>query len=137
MADLTKTIDAVLAQDEQGAPTPILQPNGEPYRAEDGSDATVTFLGPESKRVRAAIAANTRRLMRARKQKFDDADLRANRVEIAIAASTAWHGWTADGAELPCTPENLRVLYRADHILQQAEAAINGHADFFTTSSTD
>lgn len=137
MADLTRSIDATLAQEEEGAVVELNQPNGEPYRAADGSPATVTVVGRESKRVRAAIAANTRRLLRSKKGKMDETDLRANRVEAAVAAITDWHGWEADGIAAPCTPENVRQLLRADHLLEQVEVAIHGHADFFSTNSTD
>ena len=137
MADLTKTIDGVIAQDETGAAVPITDQTGEPLLAADGSPATVTVLGRESKRVRAAVSANTSRMLRGRKAKLDAADIRANRVAVAIAAVTGWHGFEVDGADAPCTEDNLRAFFRAEYTLEQVESAISGHADFFTTSSTD
>jgi hypothetical protein len=133
--DITKQLDQVIAQDDEGSEQIIYQKNGEPYVGIDGKPATITVVGTESKRVRAALDANDRRAIRGRRQQTTPEDMRENRVNVAVAGSIAWRGWDDGTQDIPCTPENLRKLYRADHILQQVEAAITRHADFFATSS--
>lgn len=123
---------------EQGATVTIYQLNGEPYLAPDGSECTVTVVGPESKRVKAARKANTQKAFNKRRLKLDAEMVERNRVTLAAAAVVDWHGWTVEvegkdvAAEL--TPENLHVLLSYDHILEQVEAAVQDHADFFTTA---
>ena len=97
--------------------------------------STISFVGMESKRVRAALEANDRRGLRQRRRELTPEDIRENRVSVAIAGSVAWRGWDDGETNLACTPENLRAVFRAEHILQQAEQHIARHADFFATSS--
>lgn len=133
--DITKQLDDVIAQDDQGVEQIIYQKNGEPYRGLDGMPSTITFVGTESQRVRAALEANDRRGLRMRRQQLTPDDMRENRLSVAIAGAIAWRGWDDGKQDIPCTPENLRRLFRADHILQQAEQHITRHADFFANSS--
>jgi hypothetical protein len=136
MPDIQRTIDTVLAADEQPATVTIYQPDGEPYLAGDGSPATMDVLGAESKKVRAAQDKNLRRYVRSRGRGQHEADIaRQGRVERATAAVVAWHGWEIDGQPAPCTPEHLETVFRAQHILEQVEEAITEHARFFTKSS--
>jgi hypothetical protein len=75
-------------------------------------------------------------MLRSRSVKLEPEDLRRNRIELAAAAVVDWHGWETNGLTFLCTPENVRLLFRqAEHILEQVEAAINSHSDFFTDSS--
>jgi hypothetical protein len=130
--DITTQLDDIIAQDEEGVVTPIYQKNDEPYLAPDGTPCTMTILGAESKRVTKATEATQRRLGRRRKQ--EDA-VQVMRVERAIASVTAWHGWTEGDRPAECTPDNLRKVCRAQHILVQIELARDGHADFFAKTS--
>lgn len=130
--DITTQLDSIIAQDEEGVVTVIYQKNDEPYLAPDGSPCTMTLVGAEAKRVTKATEAVQRRLGRRGKQ--EDA-VTQMRVERAIAAVIGWHGWTAGDQPAACTPENLRIVCRAQHILVQIETARDGHADFFATPS--
>lgn len=128
-------LDAVIAQDEEGSVIPINQKNGEPYMGADGSPSTITVVGSESKRYRQAKDAIQRRNLRSRASKVEPADLLRNRIELAAAAVIAWNGWEEEGKPYPCTPENVKRLFRADHIFEQVEMGIFAHADFFGKSS--
>lgn len=134
--DISK-IDATIAQDEEGVVVPIFAKNGEPDLASDGSQTTITVLGAESKQYRRAQDAQTRKMLRARRNKLEPDDLRANRIELAAAAVTDWHGIENDGQPFPCTPENVKAVLRAQYVLEQIEAGIAGHADFFGSNSTN
>ena len=133
--DLTN-LDAEIAKDETGAVIPINQKNGDAYRAADGTPATVTVVGSESKRYKDARNLITKRAINLRRQKMDPADLERNRIDLAVAAIIDWSGWEIGGKVAECTPQNIRQLLRADHILEQVEAGIVGHADFFSTPSS-
>lgn len=130
MADI-KEVEQQIANDEEGAVVPIFQKNGDPYLAADGSQASVTVVGSESKRYRLARDNATRKMMRRRMSKLEPDDLRKLRVEQASAGVIAWHGWEKDGKPFPCEPASVELLCRADHILEQIEEGIQKHADFF------
>jgi len=137
MADITKIKDEI-AQDEVGTPIPINQKNEEPYLAPDGSPCTIDVLGSDAKKVKAATDVADRRLLRMKRTKMEPADMRARRIAIASAAVTGWSGWTygADNTPFPCTPDNVKALLQADHILRQVEAGIAEHSDFFSPASS-
>lgn len=129
MADVLKIQDEI-AQDEKGAVIPIAQKNGEPYLGADGAQSTITVLGFDSKKVKTAKDAVQRRAIRSRK-KPDLGDFARNRVDLAAAAVVEWSGWESGTEAFPCTPDNIRSMLGADHILEQVEAGVAGHADFF------
>jgi hypothetical protein len=126
-----------VAQDEEGAVLPVEGKDGEPYTAADGTPCTITVVGSESKRMRAAVDRQTRRVLRNQRTKMDPDALRTNRIELAAAAVVAWHGFEDEaGTDVPCTPENVtEVLGAADHVLEQVEAGVRRHASFFAKSS--
>lgn len=122
------------AQDEEGAVIEIMDKNGEPYTASDGSAVTITVRGLHAKAVRAAMDANQRRLLKAGRRKLEPSDIQRNRIEQAAAAVVEWRGWEANGEPFPCTPENVRALLGTPWILDQVEAGIESHAGFFVKS---
>lgn len=131
--DITTQLDSIIAQDEEGVVTVFYDKNDDPYLAPDGTPCTMTILGAEAKRVAKATEKAQRKIGRDR-GKQENA-IQFMRVERAIAAVTDWHGWTAGDQPAACTPENLRIACKAQHILVQIEAARDGHADFFTNPS--
>lgn len=133
--DINK-IQVEVAKDENGVVVPINQKNGEPYVGADGKPATVTVVGSESKRYRAARDAISRKMLRGRRSRLEPEDLMRNRVDMAAAGVIDWSGWESNGKPAPCTPENVKaLLLAADHILEQVESGISEHADFFANSS--
>lgn len=131
------TLKQAVAQDEEGAVITIEGKDGEEYTAADGSPMTITVVGSESKRIRAVVDRQTKRVFRQQRRQVTPELLRANRIELAAAAVTAWHGVEDDdGNAIPCTPENVaEVLNAADHVLEQVEAGVRRHASFFSNSS--
>lgn len=130
------TISQEIEQDEEGVTITIFKKNEDPYLAADGSEATMTVLGTDAKQVRAVRDRQTRRYLKNQKKKRTPEDLRRNRIELATAAVKAWHGWEdADGAPLPCTPQNVARLLKYDHVLAQIEEASEAGASFFESSS--
>lgn len=132
--DVSK-LDAIIAEDEEGTAIPINQKNGDPYLGADGKPSTITVLGSESKKYRQAKDAIQRRNLRSRATRPEPSDLLKNRIELASAVVVSWSGWEDKGQPYPCTPENVKNLFRADHILEQVESGIFAHADFFVKSS--
>ena len=134
--DIEQQLAEVIAEDEQPAVVTIYQPDGEPYRAADGSEATMSLLGSESKKVRQAQDRALRRLIRQRSRGQNEVEeARQNRIEVATAALVAWHGWEIGGKPAVLTAENAAKVFRVQHILQQVEEVVSGHARFFKSNS--
>lgn len=131
------TVKAAVARHEDGAVVEVMDELGEPYLAADGSQSTITVLGSESKRYRDVQAKIRKRTLRDRRGALTADEVRANRVELASAVVTAWHGWEDDeGAPIPFSVENVAALLAsAEHVLEQVEVGIHQHASFFGTSS--
>ena len=135
MADL-QLVTKQIEQDEQGTVIVVEQRGGEMYRAADGTPSTITVLGSESKTYRARRDAFYRELA---KQEGEH-DPQYSRLCIAACAVSAWHGWEANGVDLPCTEANVRALLTVEHILAQVEQAAAKGSGFFgggSPSSSD
>ena len=130
-----KKLDELVAADEEGAVVIIYQRNGDPYLAADGSESTMTVLGSESKKYKAAKRNTTKRMLNRRRTMLEPEDIERNRINQAVAGVVDWHGWDDGKKDLACTPEDVAKVLKHDHILEQVEAAIMGHADFFTQNS--
>jgi len=122
-------------QDDTPVTIPIYQKDGDPYLAADGTPATIDVVGSEAKRYEAARTQITKNMLRSRRTRVEPEDLQRNRITMAAAAVTGWHGWENGSEPLPCNEENVRMLLGIEHILDQVEAGIAAHADFFKQSS--
>lgn len=132
-----KQVREQAARSERVADIPIVAPDGSPYLAQDGTPATIGVYGPESKKYYAARDALTQKLIRQNSKKLTPQALRQQRIEQAAAVVARWHGWEDDeGKDIRCDEANVIELLRTDHILEQVEAGIHGHADFFANSSS-
>lgn len=134
MADLS-SIDQIVSAAEQSVTGVIYQPNGDPYLAPDGTECTISVQGKESKAYRRARDMILRRGLRSRKANIEPHEVRQNRVDQAAAVFTGWHGWTEGERILECAPEYVKRWLAHDHLLEQAEALIEGHASFFSKNS--
>ena len=135
-----KDIEKVVESQEEVVDITIRDPSGEPYRAKDGSPATIGVVGSESKTYKAAAALEARRMRNAALSGLDDEARARSRVNRAVAAVKRWHGWDDGKKELDCTPENVRALLSApaaEHILDQVERGVHGHALFSGSGSSD
>ena len=129
-------INAVLDQEEREAVVTIYQKNGDAYKGLDASDATMTVVGSESKRVRDARDTLQKRLLNTRRLKLSPEEIRRNRIHTAAAGVTTWAGWDDGKVDVECTPENVRSVLKLEHILEQIESAIAEHSDFFDSPSS-
>lgn len=134
MADIGE-VQVAAEREAQGAVVPIVKKNGDPYKAKDGSPSTISVVGSESEQYRKAQMTRQRRRLRSRRTNIEPEDLRADRIAIAAACVTEWHGWEENGKPMECTPDNARRLLGYEHILEQVEAGIERHADFFDSNS--
>jgi len=130
-----KDLDKLVAADEEGVTITIYQKTGAPYLAADGTESTMTVLGSESKKYKAAQRQVTDRIVKRRRATVNVDDLERNAVFLAASAVIDWHGWESGAKTLPCTPENVQMLLRVVHIREQVEEAIRGHSDFFSALS--
>jgi len=128
-------LDKETEQDEEGAAVPIFQRGGDPYLAADGTPATITVLGSESKKYKAGKRAATKKMLRSYGSHVEPEDVERNAISLAAAAVIDWHGWEANGQPVPCTPENVKVLLSRDHILTQVQLGIDRHSSFFAKAS--
>jgi hypothetical protein len=134
-----KDVEAGFAQQENAIPITIHQLDGEPYRALDGTPATISVVGEESKRVRAYEEQRRERVRRGLSAFGAEAEHEA-RVDRAVAAVVDWHGWDDGENPIECTPANVRALLAApaaDHVLRQVERGMGAHGVFSRASSGD
>jgi putative IMPACT (imprinted ancient) family translation regulator len=134
MADISAAVQNAELSEQEATGT-IYQPGGDAYLAPDGkTECTITVLGKESTLYRRADDAITRRALRSGRALTPE-ELRQNRIDRAAAVVTRWYGWEMDGQPAECERDNVRKLLRVQHILEQVEALIEGHAAFFRKSS--
>lgn len=82
---------------------------------------TIDIYGPNSPRVKRLLAPQRARYMQAafnsqsrKGVKITPDELlleEEENLEIAVAATRGWSGWTMNGEAFPCTAENARQLY--------------------------
>jgi hypothetical protein len=132
MADIGE-VAAAVEQDEEVADIPIYQKNGDPYLGADGSPSTVGVIGSESKEYNRALDKIARKGMRRGVPSAEET--RDRRIDLAAAAVKRWSGWESGGKPFDFSPKNVKHLLGAQHILEQVEAGISRHADFFERGS--
>lgn len=136
MASL-KDITASVEAHEKGVPIPIYDANAEPYLALDGTPATITVLGAESRKLRKAQEDYDRE--RRKKHPFGSpGDGSDHELEKIVMAVVDWHGWDDGKKDLPCTPENVRAILgapEAEHILRQVRRGVQAHGLFSKRAS--
>ena len=130
--DVSK-IDEEIAHDEDSVAIPINKKNGDPYVGANGEDATISVTGVDAKKYKKVRDRIQKKNLN-RSGKMETAELMKNRVDLAVAGSTGWSGWEANGASWEFNDENLRTLISKEHILEQVERGIKNHADFFAKS---
>jgi len=132
-------IQALVERDDEGAVVPIFKKNGDPYLGMDGEPSTFTVVGSESKLYRGAKHAHMRRLQkRARRSgglTETPEQMAKDSRELIAAAVIAFSGWDDGKKELPFTPENVKELLVFDHIFEQVNVGVQGHADFSSAGS--
>jgi hypothetical protein len=133
-----KTLNKLIARDNEPVTITIYQPNGDPYLAADGSESTMDVVGAESELYRKAERRQQRRLFK--RARLSQANIKpeeaeAEAIELCASGVVAWHGWEDDGKPWKCEHANVKLLLGVKHIFDQVNAGINGHASFFEKSS--
>lgn len=136
MADFS-AIQEASKLDERVADIPIYQKNGDPYLAADGTPATIGVTGSDAKAYKLEKQNVQRELIRQGKKQMEPADIERRRIRMASAAIQRWHGWEANGKPFDCTKDNAKALLSIEHILEQVEEGITGHASFFTSAAVN
>lgn len=129
-----KKIPETVAQEDQPAVVPIMQPDGKtPDTASDGSPTTISIVGAYSSIYREREAA----WQAAQAETATEVTRDAFRVESVAWSVVDWHGIESDGAPLDCTPENVRaVLAQAPWVCDRLVIAFNNRRRFFTVASS-
>lgn len=133
-----KGLEKIAEQANEGVTITIYQPDGEPYRGLDGEPATVTVVGSESKRMKQARRAQQRRMIQRARMNVGSLSPEDSEREalLQVAAGViAWTGWDDGKKDLPCETEFLVSVLEHDHIFEQVNGAIQGHAAFFAKGS--
>lgn len=130
-------VSAGVTQANKPASMKVIQPDGHFYKSSKGEPCTLLFVGTDSDRFRETREEVQRRNLAEQKEEIDvTKDTIRNREDLSVGAIVGWSGWEDDDDnELPCTPENVRALLKADHILQQVWKNIFAHRSFFSDSS--
>lgn len=133
-----KKLQELVDRENEGIEVTIYDKSGSAYKATDGSDVTVTVVGSESKAYRDAQRRQQRKLIkraRVRGSEISPEELESDAIELAASAIVKWHGWESGGKPLAFTPENAKAILSVQHIFDQVNGAIQGHAAFFERSS--
>ncbi len=118
-------------KENEGVVVPLVRRDEEPDLASDGTRASFTMLGRDSKKVRAVMDRQQREFAKQRGS-IDPDKIMANRIEVAVAACVAWSGIEDDGKPFALTPENAKLVFSDRHYLEQAESGVFQHARFFS-----
>lgn len=131
-------LKAQVATNEEGLTFPALGPDNEPFIAADGTETTWTVVGNQSNARKKAEDAESRRMLMAGRAQVQPADLRARRLNLAVACVTGFHGWEDDnGQAIPFNAHNVREILSADESqLRQVEEKIEQHSAFLSKRST-
>jgi hypothetical protein len=136
--DIHEQIEAAKSED-QGKAFHVRGADGKPAFHGEGPDrkpVTITVAGTHSERVRRKDREIRRRKIR--QGTFTLEQAHDNAIELAVAATIGWDGFTSRGAPLPCTPANVEQLYRGcPWIFDDAQEAMNDHAGFFEKPSPE
>lgn len=89
---------------------------GEILKQPDGSVVSITVAGPDGERCRKQNRIATKKALEILGQGREQTEEEENDEEIDMLAALtlSWAGISisSDGADLPCTPENAKMLYR-------------------------
>jgi hypothetical protein len=139
MLDLT-TLDTATAADA-GSIMEVLHPTtGAVLTHEGGKAVTITLAGQDSARYQGAARASRNRRLKAqqsgRRVQISAEEMENDGIETIVSCTLGWDGIGVDGAPLPFSPDNARMLYkRLPWLLEQADAFISDRANFLKASA--
>lgn len=129
--------DALAVDVTSAVPVTIVHPKTrQPLRDENGKEAYIELLSPDSPEVQKVQKNAINKRLKARGRATMTADeLEAERAETLVAATKGWYLIALNGAvlDVPVTPENARTLYtdsRFAWIREQVSEAFDERATF-------
>lgn len=107
----------------------------------EATPVTITVLGADSEtfrdKQREILRRRAERMNRTRKLTVAPEEAEADSLELLVAVISGWSGMTLDGAELPFSGENARmVLRRFGWIREQVDQAVSDRANFLPRSAS-
>lgn len=121
---------------EQGYELTLSHPKtGEP------TPMKITVLGADSDAYREKLRDFQRRradrMNKGRRLSVTPEEIEAETLEMLVAVTTGWSGFTLDGAPLPFSGDNARTVYRRfSWIREQVDQAVGDRANFLPTSAS-
>jgi hypothetical protein len=102
---------------------------------------TISLVGEDAEVYRQALHEQLNRRFNVRNKRgaapVTAEQLETDAVDLLVTATVGWSGIVFDGAELPCTPENARMVYGKLRWLRgQVESFIQDRSNFFEKSKT-
>jgi hypothetical protein len=124
---------------EQGAEMPVLNfITQEPITDGKGVPSVIRLAGMDSKRYREHNRKVQNRKLRnitrgAKNVTWDAEEAEKDNLDLAVACTLSWSGIGWKGEDLPCTPENVQMLYtQLPWLREQVEQFITARENFFT-----
>lgn len=91
----------------------------------------VTVQGEDSDTYQAELRAMQQRRLTGRQAPRTVEQIDEQALDLLVLATIGWRGIQRDGSELPCTPENVRAVYRKFRwVREQVDAAVGDRANF-------
>lgn len=120
---------------EQGYELTLSHPKtGEP------TPMKITVLGADSDAYREKVREFQRRradrMNKNRRLSVTPDEIEAETLEMLVAVTTGWSGFTLDGAALPFSGDNVRAIYRRfSWIREQVDQTVGDRANFLPKSA--
>ena len=124
------TLDSLIGAKE--AKLTILGVDGSPFVGADGEPWTITIAGPTHAKGFAAEETMRLRALKLLEGKGETSEEYIDRVlEPLILRTIAWSPITLAGQPFPCTPENVKRVYReSDFVRKQVEGFVYKTSNF-------
>lgn len=102
--------------------------------------ARIRVLGADSEtfrdKQRELLRRRGERMNRTRRLAVSPEEAEADSLELLVAATAGWSGLALDGAELPFSGDNVRLVYkRFGWIREQVDAAVSDRANFLRNAA--
>jgi hypothetical protein len=101
----------------------------------------ITVLGADCdayrERQRLFQRARVDRMNKARRMTVTPEEIEAEAIELLVEVTTGWSGFKLNGADLPFTRDNVRLVYkRYGWIREQVDQAVGDRANFLPKSAS-
>jgi hypothetical protein len=95
----------------------------------------IILAGPDSEIVRGAQRKLTNKRLKGRRTKVDAEMIEDEQLEVLALSTLGWRDIACDGAVLPCSKENAKMLYgRFPWIREQVDEFVGERGNFIKSS---